>query len=177
MGRFGIAEPSFAQGEASPSFFQEMSHEVDGQAHSLEFIRPKSSGEGTPRDEFERNLLDRFGSSAQRSNDLVPEFQGRLSGDSFDYYEPLRAKQSCDTCHLALGSIAGQPSAGLKEGDLMAIAKVSVPAAEFLQARNRNRAVLLSTGVVATFLAMLSTSLVLRYTLRKSLGDLLPKVS
>jgi signal transduction histidine kinase len=79
----------------------------------------------------------------------------------FQYYGAVRAEKSCVECHT---KILGEQVA---EGDLMGMAKVSIPMAPTERARAFNNAMLLTTAIVTTFLAMVATFTIARYVIVK----------
>lgn len=79
----------------------------------------------------------------------------------FHYYGAVRAEKSCVDCHT---DILGEHVA---QGDLMGMAKVTMPMARTDRAVAINRAMLLATAIVTTFLAMVATFTIARYVIVK----------
>jgi two-component system, NarL family, sensor histidine kinase BarA len=79
----------------------------------------------------------------------------------FLYYGAVRAKKSCVECHTG---ILGEHVA---EGDLIGMAKVTIPTAPTERALAFNNAMLLTTAIVTTFLAMVATFTIARYVIVK----------
>lgn len=79
----------------------------------------------------------------------------------FHYYGAVRAKQSCVQCHT------GSPGEPVAEGDLIGMAKVIIPMAPADRALAFNNAMLLTTAIVTTFLAMVATFTIARYVIVK----------
>lgn len=79
----------------------------------------------------------------------------------FQYYGAVRATSSCLKCHNEnLGE-------SVAEGDLIGIAKVTFPMAATDKAQAFNNAMLLTTAIVTTFLAMVATFTIARYVIVK----------
>jgi signal transduction histidine kinase len=149
-----------------------------------------------PRDDFERAVLEEF---LQNSPPPQPEGEGQGevleyreqiadAGREYQYFEPIRAKESCLTfCHrsppggsgidlsgtgVALGSRHPTGAAPLAEGDLMAVVKVTIPHGPTQVAINWNRAILLSTAIITVYLAMVASYAIVRYVIVKPLRHL-----
>jgi signal transduction histidine kinase len=154
----------------------------------LEMIRPdRSEGPGAPRDEFEAEVVEEFLKNPPKER----EYRERAMPGAarYQYFEPIRAQESClSACHApppggsgidAAGSgvaIAGAPATAsaprLSIGDLMAVAKVTIPT-ELTQDRlYRNWSNLWATAILAVFLAMLTSYAIVRYVIVKPLGHL-----
>ena len=113
-------------------------------------------------------MLEKFSNAPAKAldKDQRPvEFTDRSDGGAYNYYQAVRAKQDCLQCHLALGTLGGGPLTEMNSGDLMAVAKITFPDADMQKALNENRAILLATSIITTFLAMVASFLVLRYAI------------
>lgn len=165
-----------------------LAEKLNNQKYTWEFIRPdETGGEGTPRDEFEWGVLDRFRKAKpERTADPDhPPFDERLTGDGkYVYYQPIYADKSCVICHnivpggfdligsgLALGRGVSS-RATLAEDDLMAIVKVIIPNERVQHNINVNRATLLATAIITVFLAMITSYAIVRYVIVKPLRHL-----
>lgn len=99
-------------------------------------------------------------------------------GGEYHYYQPIRWKTSCRSCHEYRGVIREPPPGAAAdrpryaENDLMAVAKVVMPDAATRKAINRNRAILLATAIMTVFLAMLVAYAIVRYVIVKPLAHL-----
>jgi signal transduction histidine kinase len=103
--------------------------------------------------EFQRN------EKKQEDNQLL------LSHGKNFYYAAVRASESCLGCHRQL-----KPS--LKENDLLAVIKISVPTASTADQIDKNRALLLSTAFVTALLIMAGSYVIVRYVIVKPVKHL-----
>jgi signal transduction histidine kinase len=85
------------------------------------------------------------------------------------YYQPMYARESCVTCHKAMGKV---PRAQLQAGDLMAVVRVTIDDQPTVDAKARNRAFLITAAVVVGFLSMFSLWAVVRYVIVKPVTHL-----
>jgi signal transduction histidine kinase len=79
----------------------------------------------------------------------------------FQFYGAVRAETSCVECHKKQ---LGQP---VQEGSLMGMAKVAIPMTMTERAQAFNNAMLLTTAIITTFLAMVATFTIARYVIVK----------
>ena len=94
---------------------------------------------------------------------------------TYQYYEPIRASQSCLVCHGAPNphmkaseaSSAKRKLLDFKEGELMAVAKLTFPLSETQEEIARNNALLITLALVTGFLAMTVSYLIVRYIIVK----------
>ena len=161
------------QTPGSEAFTAQWGTALESQEYTFNFIRPRSDGEGAPQDEFEWRVLEKFsrGPADKDFEDrIVPSEKPGKS--EYHYYQPVRAKQACIQCHIALGTLGGVPLPDLNEGDLMAIVKIAVQDDETQKDLNENRAILLATAIITTFLAMVASYVIVRYVIVKPLKHL-----
>jgi two-component system sensor histidine kinase BarA len=158
-------------------YLLDLGKELQDEQYNFGFIRPKATGEGVPQDDFEWRVLERF-THAPAKRDSEPqeeESADRVLTENgkpmFYYYQPIRAKKACIACHLSLGTLGGTSLAALDEGDLMAVVKIVVPD-ETQGEMNSNRAILLATAIITTFLAMVAAYVIVRYVIVKPLKHL-----
>jgi signal transduction histidine kinase len=168
---------------------QDLTKRLSKQEYKYQFIRPNTSdGTRAPRDEFEWAVLDRYKKSpAEQPGNLDPEqFPERLVNDNneYQYYQPIYAEKSCLLCHNVTSggldligsglSLGGSVTSGapIAEGDLIAIAKVTIPNGPTQRSLNWNRAILLATAIVTVFLAMVASYVIVRYVIVKPLRHL-----
>ena len=78
------------------------------------------------------------------------------------YYGAIHAKKSCVTCHYHR---LADPD--LSEGDLIGMARISLPLSATQQALDENNAFLLTMAIVTSVLAMLALYLIVRYVIVK----------
>ncbi len=142
-------------------------------------------------DPDEVRILTRFVNSDLQgvSDSEVPPFEERFTQGQkeYQYYQPIYADAPvCVTCHNALNStslsamqggmaLAGsEVSAGrsLIEGDLMAVARVTISNERTQHALYVNRAILLTLAIVTVFLAMVASYVIVRYVIVKPLRHL-----
>ncbi|MFZ5829009.1 MAG: ATP-binding protein [Planctomycetota bacterium] len=133
-----------------------------------------------PRDEFEQRLHDYYAAKTPAEH---PPAADRIVGNSFVYYEPIYARgQSCVTCHNAnfgggaaadvSGLFGGSGSTELKLDDLMAVARITISNEPIRERIAWNRAILFSTAIITSFLAMLASYAIVRYVIVKPLRHL-----
>jgi signal transduction histidine kinase len=130
-----------------------------------------------PLDAFERDMLAKLLKEESRetaaSDDAEPVDRFAAGQTEYQYYQPIYAEsQTCVTCHNALGWTTFLGGTPLNEGDLMAIAKVTISNKPTQTALNWNRAILLSTAIVTVFLAMIASYVIVRYVIVKPLRHL-----
>lgn len=90
-------------------------------------------------------------------------------GEQYEYYEAIFAsEQTCINCHRA-NNIA---RADLAVGQLMAVAKITLPNGPTKNALNLNRAILIATGLTTVFLAILAVYFIVRYIIIKPVKHL-----
>ncbi len=108
--------------------------------------------EKLPRDIVKLNLLHRFA-----TGDETEAGEG-ISGEHFNYQylAPLRASDSCITCHTGKHQ-------GVKEGQLMAVARVKMSTKAIDARVHVNRAILITTAVITAVLIMGGSWLIVRY--------------
>ncbi len=155
---------------------------------------PESETDDEMKEELdpgEEKILARFVNSDLQgiSDSEVPPFEERFTQGQkeYQYYQPIHADAPvCVTCHGALAStslssmqggmsLAGSgvsASAPLIEGDLMAIARVTISNERTQRALNKNRAILLTLAIVTVFLAMVASYVIVRYVIVKPLRHL-----
>lgn len=181
---------------------QKLTRNLSKQQYRSRIILPDQTDEERgPRDEFERELLARFMKArpqesaasdgttpeADGSEYNVPEpreFEERPLPDQseYQYYQPIRARESCLLCHRMLGGakssalvlggsqIVSPPP--LAVGDMMAIVQVTIPNKPTQIALDKNRAFLITTAIITVSLAMLAAYAIVRYVIVKPLAHL-----
>ncbi len=106
----------------------------------------------------------------------LPEFRERIRTDldTYEYYRPVYAEDICATCHGSNPTCwaFGAPETRIYEGDLIAIAKVTLPNGPTQTALSWNRAMLLAIAIITVFLAMLAFYATIRYVIVKPLRHL-----
>jgi len=156
-----------------PEMIEELTKRLPKQQYKkLQFLRPDDPE--VRQNEFEWKAFEKTGDTA------VPEFRERLLTDDneYQYYQPIRAEQSCLLCHKAPpydptggGPVIGGTTAE-SPGDLLSIVKVTIDNTPTQTAVNWNRALLIATAIVTVFLAMIASYVIVRYVIVKPLRHL-----
>jgi signal transduction histidine kinase len=166
-----------------------LTEDLGNQEYKWDFITSKTIAAGGTLQEFERQVVDHFVNAAlEPQHDAEPpSFLDRLLSDQneYQYYQPIYADESvCVTCHNSMGDTAlwSLPSGGgeltggplLNKGDLMAIAKITIPfpTQDTQEALYRNRAWLVAIAIATVFLAMIAAYVIVRYVIVKPLRHL-----
>ncbi|MCE9605928.1 MAG: HAMP domain-containing protein [Planctomycetia bacterium] len=144
------------------------------------FIRPDKVAKGDQQvDEFERAFLRQavqgLTIDATKANTALPDDEKKVikeqrfvdGGRRYEYFQAVYAAQSCVGCHRAL-----DPTRELFDGDLLAVAKISIENSSTQRKVNENRAVLLACAIVTVFLAMVASWVIVRYVIVKPLKHL-----
>ena len=171
-----------------------MKEDLSKRKYEFEFIAPRDS-EATQRmrasHDDERALRDGFlnGKPQMPADSDNPECAVRslTAEGKYEYYQPIRAEGgSCLTiCHTAPLGGSGIDNIGtgmslnsrvsnipLAKGDIMAIAKVTIPTTATQHKINKNRAFLITMAIVTVFLAMVTAYAIVRYVIVKPLRHL-----
>ena len=83
----------------------------------------------------------------------------------YHYYAAVHATdQLCADCH---NRPPFRPQKALKKGDLLGVLRVAIPLVGTRKALNWNNAILITTAIVTTFLAMLAAYAIVRYVIVK----------
>ncbi|MDZ4657155.1 MAG: HAMP domain-containing sensor histidine kinase [Bythopirellula sp.] len=104
---------------------------------------------------------------------LTEEEKEQQQGESkwtWQYYEPVFAKQGCILCHSNPGVSVYWPD--LQVGDLLAVIRVETDAEEIRSAQQRNIAWMIVAAVVTVFLSMVALYAIVRYIIVKPLRHL-----
>jgi signal transduction histidine kinase len=115
--------------------------------------RPETASDYQQLKEFQED------GSKHEANRLLPS-QGQN-----EYYWAIRASPSCVDCHRRL-------NADLKENDLIAVVKISIPTKEIQDRVIWNRAILITTALGAAVLIMFGSYLIVRYVIVKPVKHL-----
>lgn len=114
----------------------------------------------TPSDDAEFEILERF----KNDRKLVSyhTFTEDSEGDrQVTFYKALNATDKCLTCHN------GNQAINYPTGDFVAMVSVSLPMAAVEGKLNQNRAILVASAIVTSFLAMLVAYVIVRYIIVK----------
>jgi signal transduction histidine kinase len=125
------------------------------------FITPSTSHrDKRPDSEYAQERLKEFLADPDKNEDSQPPTEKK-----FHYYAAIRATASCLGCHR-------RDNPDLKEGGLIAAVRISVPTEEFEKGIHINRAILLSTALVAALFFMGGSYLIVRYVIVKPVKHL-----
>ncbi len=137
-----------------------------------------------PENDFEKKLCDYYMKYDPENAEFKEQF---IDGNSkYQYFRPIYVQESCMRCHAttpsgidAAGSgisFAGQPakpdSRGWQVGDLMAVAKVTIPNQSMQRKLNENWALLWTFAIGTVFLGVLTSYAIVRYVIVKPLRHL-----
>ncbi|MCA9050948.1 MAG: HAMP domain-containing protein, partial [Planctomycetaceae bacterium] len=121
----------------------------------------------TPSDDRAYQALVRFRNapadgSGGPSADESWHLEDTESGERFlNYYAAVRAKSNCLKCHN------GSSAERYEAGSLVALATVTASMESVVGQLSRNRAILLASAIVTTFIAMLVAYIIVRYIIVK----------
>lgn len=112
----------------------DLAKQLSNQEYEWKLIRPGGEAPDGPQDEYEQRLLDHF-MKAKPAGPGAREFADRMrpDGNEYDYYQPIRAEQSClMICHKPLPEGTGLGAVRFDrkpfaEGEVMAIVKITLP--------------------------------------------------
>jgi two-component system, NarL family, sensor histidine kinase BarA len=104
--------------------------------------------------------------------DLTEDTVNQSDKGLFHYYGVIRAQAACVECHNRPPAAAGVANAPLKEGDLMAVVKVTLSTEAIETGAHMNRALLLSFALLTAILIMTGSYLIIRYVVVKPVKHL-----
>jgi two-component system sensor histidine kinase BarA len=124
-------------------------------------------------DDPEKKSQDSAGNERLREFQINPDAfeynQQALSQGKNFYYAAIRASDSCIGCHYHEKNARGEP---VKAGDLLAVLKIEMATGDIEDAVHRNRALLLTIGIVTALLIMGGSFLIVRYVIVKPVKHL-----
>jgi signal transduction histidine kinase len=85
------------------------------------------------------------------------------------YYAAIRATESCTACHYHQKNARGEET---RAGDLLAVLRIEMATSDIEEAVHRNRALLLTTGLITALLIMGGSFLIVRYVIVKPVKHL-----
>jgi two-component system sensor histidine kinase BarA len=132
--------------------------------YSRWFLKPDDP-EKRPQDSAGYERLREF----QNDPDSFEYNQQALSQGKNFYYAAIRASDSCVGCHYHEKNARGEPT---KVGDLLAVLKIEMATSDIEDAVHRNRALLLTIGIVTALLIMGGSFLIVRYVIVKPVKHL-----
>ncbi len=134
-----------------------------------------ASGKGLPANEFEADVLAEYMGPRGEGEAEWPPYIEHRGKAAYSYYEPIFAERKCLVCHddmppggvlnTALPSLTGDSGEPLLAGNLMAVAKISLPNDSLRDAINRAWSWLLAVAIATAFMAMVAFYIVIRYVI------------
>ena len=115
----------------------------------------------------EVSVVNRLAANAE----LIQETVNQSSQDVFHYYGVIRATEKCVRCHNQNPATAVRDSP-VREGDLMAVVKITLSTRAIETGAHINRAMLLSFALVTSLLIMTGSYLIIRYVVVKPVKHL-----
>jgi signal transduction histidine kinase len=129
-------------------------------------IKPKARNRANqPDDSIESDLLKDFLEDPQKNE------YSRVLPDKVVFYGGIRATNACMACHPVTAD-EKEAHAELKEKDLMALVKISIPTDAIEAGVHVNRAVLITTALITAVLIMSGSYLIVRYVIVKPVKHL-----
>jgi signal transduction histidine kinase len=137
------------------------------QKYQESIIKPKARNRINQPEENESELLKEFlaDDSKSEARRLVP------AKEAIQYYGAIRATNRCLTCHPC-NAEEKEAYGDLKEKDLMALVKISIPTRDIENSVDLNRAILIATALVTALLIMSGSYLIVRYVIVKPVKHL-----
>lgn len=112
----------------------------------------------TPANEVEHQAFLMFEQGAEEHHTFDEDADGTRV---LNYFQPVRAAKSCLTCHN------GQMASAYIENALVGMATVRLSMASVEVQLSHNRAILLASAIVTTFIAMMVAYVIVRYIIVK----------
>jgi len=176
--------------EQSTDFYRELAQSSEALGREFEWhallpnvenLHPRYRVADYQPDEQERQWMEEWAALGKKTEaGATPEAWGRRLSRSrskmidgrqaYQYYQPIYAKASCVPCHKA--GLGAAPYPHLQEGDLMAVARVTIDDQETVDALAKNRALLWTAAIVVGFVSMFSLWAVVRYVIVKPVTHL-----
>jgi signal transduction histidine kinase len=130
-------------------------------------IKPKARNRINQPEENEVEILKELlaDNTKNESKLLLP------TKEAVQYYGAVRATGRCLSCHPA-NAEEREAYGDLKENDLMAVVKITIPTKDIEAAFHLNRAVLIATALVTALLIMGGSYLIVRYVIVKPVKHL-----
>jgi len=132
--------------------------------YSRSFIKPDDP-EKRPQDIAGNDRLHEF----QSDPNAYEYNEQQLSQGKNYYYAAIRASQSCIDCHEHAANARGEATA---PGDLLAVLKIEMGTGDIEAAVHRNRAWLLTYGLISALLLMAASYFIVRYVVVKPVKHL-----
>ncbi len=152
----------------------------------------KAPNDSGPQDDFEREVCEKYRRAPpQKSeNPKSVEFTDRSTkgNKEYQYFQPIYVQESCLGCHASPPGGSGIAAAGpgvpfaarpakldpqgWQAGDLMAIAKITIPNQSTQLKLNENWGMLWAVAISTVFLGLLISYAIIRYVIVKPLRHL-----
>jgi signal transduction histidine kinase len=137
------------------------------QNYQESIIKPKARNRINQPEDNEIELVKEFLADTSK-----PEFSRLVPAkEAIQYYGAVRATSRCLTCHPA-NAEEKEAYGDLKEKDLMALVKISIPTRDIEAGVHLNRAILIATALVTALLIMGGSYLIVRYVIVKPVKHL-----
>jgi two-component system sensor histidine kinase BarA len=184
-----LAQVHWEKMEANEEFqpvIRELSNTWQVNKFDHTFLRPDRVAQGEQKvDDFERAFIKEAvelnSTEITNAGPTTPEGEKKIftnqrfvdGGKRYEYFQAIYAAHSCVGCHQDLDA-RRQAFDGrrLADGDLLAVAKISIDNGSTQRKVNENRAVLLACAIVTVFLAMVASWVIVRYVIVKPLKHL-----
>jgi signal transduction histidine kinase len=183
----------FYEGEQFTEVVENLREVLSQQAYTWRVIRRPASpflpvvvadAPEEPLDDFEMEAMTYFAQNPPADGAAkgeIRQYRERLveDGDEYEYYQPIWAQESCLVCHrgvtvdplgTGLGIGGGGEKAGV--GDLMAMAKVTIPNDATKADISWYWNTLLAVSIITAFLAMIAFYVTIRYVIVRPLRHL-----
>ncbi len=185
-----MAREDEEQNRDLPQFVKRLDDQLKNQRYEVKFISPDPSIEkDQPKTDSDAAMLARFLNKKREDIPKPDEPEGEEGSDSesgdYQYFLAIRAQSQCLVfCHRP--DVRGVPmdappsSFGRaapreqewKEGDLMAVARVTIPMDHTQASLNLHWNILLALAVITAFLAMIAFYVTIRYLIARPLKHL-----
>ncbi len=180
----------------SPEAASHWASKLQSQTFTATFLKPDDTNPNNRPQDDEMAIVQHFpltmpvesktaelgNGPADRTSPTIDYFERIAQAENGDwqyqYFQPVYATdRSCVNCHVASGPSVALSAAGLppqpplREGDLIAVAKIVMPDPT-QNALAKNRAIFLATAVMTVFLSMIASYVIVRYVIVKPLKHL-----
>jgi signal transduction histidine kinase len=137
------------------------------QNYKEKIIKPKARNRINQPEDAEADVLKEFLADPTKKEESPPV----PSKDAMYYYGAVRATGRCLSCH-PFNAEEREAYGDLKDQDLMALVKISIPTQDSETGVHLNRAILLATALVTALLIMAGSYLIVRYVIVKPVKHL-----
>jgi len=146
----------------------EYAGQEDVSAYKYKVLKPDARVPEQKPEGDEVSVVNRLAANSGLTEDTV----NQSAQGVFHYYGAIRASTSCVDCHNRPPAAAGVANPPLKEGDLMAVVKVTLSTEAIETGVHINRALLLSFALLTAILIMTGSYLIIRYVVVKPVKHL-----